>query len=326
MEPLHSTRPLSRSFFSIRLISVITGVLATIAPLGARAHKNFSPRTDQPANSSGVAEVRLTASESAALEQQLRSLDYTLIQAISTNDDLAPARLLDAEFTWIDRDGRSRSKSDVVNRIGLLSEGVDTNVALQTYGRVALVTGTHRLTPDNVPAFFARVWIRQASGWRLLLYQETAAAEPSIKAAGYAVGRADWAGECENPCRSLPYKPLSSEAQEVVASFMAGQKAIFDGDAEAAGRVLGDDVLFVTPDREQPMDKAERIAVMRNFRHGGAAVPPAVASMALWVFGNAAVMSADQESLSGEMLRTTRIWAKRGAQWQLTFSQQTIVQ
>jgi hypothetical protein len=26
------------------------------------------------------------------------------------------------------------------------------------------------------------------------------------------------------------------------------------------------------------------------------------------------------------MLRTTRIWAKRGAQWQLTFSQQTLVQ
>jgi hypothetical protein len=48
--------------------------------------------------------------------------------------------------------------------------------------------------------------------------------------------------------------------------------------------------------------------------------------MALWVFGNAAVMSADQESQSGEMLRTTRIWAKRGAQWQLTFSQHTLVQ
>jgi hypothetical protein len=26
------------------------------------------------------------------------------------------------------------------------------------------------------------------------------------------------------------------------------------------------------------------------------------------------------------MLRTTRIWAKRGAQWQLTFSQHTLVQ
>jgi hypothetical protein len=181
--------------------------------------------------------------------------------------------------------------------------------------------------PDNAPAFFARVWIRQASGWRLLLYQETAAPDSSVKDAHYTVSHADWPGRCENPCRSLPYKPLSSEAQEIVASFMAGQKAVFDDDAETASRILGDDVLFVTPDREQPIDKTERIALMRNFRHARAAVPPpAVASMALWVFGNAAVMSADQESQSGEMLRTTRIWAKRAAQWQLTFSQQTLVQ
>jgi hypothetical protein len=55
-------------------------------------------------------------------------------------------------------------------------------------------------------------------------------------------------------------------------------------------------------------------------------LPPAVDSMALWVFGNAGVMAADQESPAGEMLRTTRIWAKRDGQWQLAFSQQTLVQ
>jgi len=48
--------------------------------------------------------------------------------------------------------------------------------------------------------------------------------------------------------------------------------------------------------------------------------------MALWVFGNAAVMSADEERPSGEMLRATRLWAKRDGQWQLAFSQQTLVQ
>ena len=328
MGTLHSTRALSHFFFFIGLIVLAIGAFSATAPFAARAHENWSSIGNDSDANGGIAGVHLTASENASLTRQLRSLDLTLIQAIDTNDDLAPVRLLDTEFTWIDRDGRSRSKSDVVDRIGLLSAGTDTNIAVQTYGRVALVTGTHRLTPDNVPAFFARVWIRQASGWRLLLYQETATPEPSVKDTRYAVGRTDWAASCENPCRSLPYKPLSPEAQEIVTSFMAGEKAAFDGDPETAARVLGDDVLFVTPDRERPMDKNERITLMRNFRHGGAAVPapPAVASMALWVFGSAAVMSADQESQSREMLRTTRIWAKRGAQWQLTFSQQTLVQ
>src|ERR1700722_18588224 len=127
MGPLHSTRPLSRYFFSISLITFITGALAAFAPFAARAHENAKPSTDDPATTGGIADVRLTAAGNAAIEQELRSLDRTLVQAIATNDGLAPAGLLDAEFTWIDRDGRSRSKSDVVNRIGLLSAGGDTS-------------------------------------------------------------------------------------------------------------------------------------------------------------------------------------------------------
>jgi ketosteroid isomerase-like protein len=107
---------------------------------------------------------------------------------------------------------------------------------------------------------------------------------------------------------------------------MAGEKAVFEQDAQAASRMLGDDVLFVTPYRVQPMNKAERIAATRKLGHGGQMdLPPEVASMALWVFGNAAVMSADEESSSGERLRGMRIWAKRDGQWQITFSQQTLV-
>jgi ketosteroid isomerase-like protein len=298
-----------------------------MAPFAVCAERCLLGTEDLGASPS-VADIRIVGGPpNAAIEQELRSADRALIQAIAANDHLAAARLLDPEFTWIDRDGRSRAKSDLVNRIGLLSANPDANITLQNYGRVALLTGTHRLTPDDAPALFARVWVRLPSGWRLLLYQETSPADSSVKDARYGVTRAQWPAPCDNPCNSLPYKPLSSDAQEIVASFMAGEKAVFDRDAGAASRILGDDVLFVTPGRAQPMDKAQRIAAMRNFRPTGQVdLPPAVASMALWVFGNAAVMSADEESPSGEMLRATRLWAKRDGQWQLTFSQQTLVQ
>jgi hypothetical protein len=325
MGPSHLTKFIWRRF-------VVGAVLLAIAPLAARAQQNLLPNADDLGVLAGAAEIRIAAGPANAapkviLDQDLRLADRELIQAIATSDRLAAARLLDSAFAWIDRDGRSRNKSDAVTWIGLLSAGADANITLQNYGRVALLTGTHRLTPDNAPALFARVWVRQASGWRLLLYQETAPADFSVKAARYGIGRGPSPAPCDNPCRSLPYKPLSSDAQEIVASFMAGEKAVFDGDAETASRILGDDVLFVTPDRAQPADKAQRIAALRNFgRAGQAEPPPAVASLALWVFGNAAVMSAEQESPSGEMLRAARIWAKRDGQWQLTFSQQTLVQ
>lgn len=324
MDHSHLTRSTRRSLF---FITFITAALLAIVPFG-RAHENLLPDTNHPDATADTTDVRIVApSADAASEQELRSADRALIQAIDGNDQLAAARLLDADFTWIDRDGRSRSKSDLVNWMVLLSAGPDANVTLQSYGRVVLVTGTHRLSPDNAPAFFARAWVRQASGWHLLLYQETAAPESSVKEARYEGAPAGWPAPCDNPCRSLPYKPLSSDAQEIVASFMAGQKAVFDRDAETAGRFLGDDVLFVTADRAQPLDKAQRLAALRSLRRTGQIdPPPAVVSMSLWVFGNSAVMSADQQSPSGEMLRATRIWARRDGRWQLAFSQQTLVQ
>jgi uncharacterized protein DUF4440 len=306
-------------------------LLILTLPIAVRAQHNLLPAADDLGAAPGEAEIQtqtqgIGGAANSSIEQDLRSVDRALVQAFGANDRLA-ARLLDSEFTWVDRDGRSRSKSELANGLILLAAGPDANLAFQNYGRVALLTGTHRLAPDNAPAVFARVWVRRPSGWRLLLYQETTPPDASVRDANYGVTRADWPARCDNPCRSLPYKPLSPEAQEIVASFMAGEKADFDADAETASRILGDDFFFVTPDRQQPMDKAQRIAAIRKFRREGPVdPPPAVVSMALWVFGNAAVMSADEEAPSGERMRATRIWAKRAGLWQITFSQQTLVQ
>lgn len=340
MKPAHLGRCLSRLALSFERLALrnewvvlfVAIVIVAITPLAAPAAGN-SPNAADLRVSADAAEIRIVPPAPAAMDQELRSADQALIEAIAANDLLAAAPLLNSEFTWIDRDGRSRTKSDVVNRIGLLSAGPDVNIRLQNYGRLALLTGTHRLSPDNATAFFARVWVHQASGWRLLLYQETAAADfsgpaaLSAKDARYGVTRAQWPAACENPCRSLPYKALSSDAQEIVAAFIAGERAAYDGDTASERRILGDDVLFITPDRPQPMDKAQRIAAIDNFTHASQVdPPPAVASMALWVFGNAAVMSADEESASGDKLRATRIWTRRDGRWQLTFSQQTLAQ
>jgi ketosteroid isomerase-like protein len=311
----------------VKLAAISIAVLfGTTLPCIAHAQK-LKFRTADIVGSTSAAEMRIAPPAEAAIEQEVRSTDYAMVQAIAMNDALAAGRLLDSEFVWIDRDGRGRKKPDLVNRIGVLSAGPDTNLAVHGYGRVVLVTGTHRLTPDNVEALFARLWVHQPSGWRMLLYQETAKPDSAVRDADYPMAGPQSPEGCDNPCRTLPYKPLSTDAQEIISSFMAGEKAAFEDDAEAVSRILGDDLLFVTPDGEQPMDKAQRVAAIRKLRNAGrVALPPAVASIAVWVFGNAAVMSADQESRFGEALHATRVWAKRDGRWQLSFSQQTLVQ
>ena len=305
-------------------------VISLLAPLACRAadaaHVDPSSGVVDKIGSGRLAESGTSNAASQGSSQELSSAERSLMAAIASSDGLTAARLLDGEFTWIDRDGRSRTKSEVIDHLILLVAGADANLTVQPYGRVALITGTHRLAPDNAAAFFARVWIRRPSGWHLLLYQETTAEEFSVKSARYGFSGRDWGSGCENPCRSLPYKALSSDAEEIVASFMAGEEAAFDGDVQAASRILADDFLFVSADHAQPIRKAERIAAMRSVTRVGQEPPAAVVSMTLWVFGNAAVMAADQESSSGEMLRATRIWAKHNGQWQLAFGQQTPIQ
>lgn len=305
----------------------VAALLAVIAPAASNAQQEsqnliFSAKASGETN---IVEARVDPGALTAASEQAHLADRVLMQAIAANDGTMATNLLASEFTWIDRDGRSRTKSDLLDRIVLLSAGPDTNLAVSVYGRVALVTGTHALIPDGAEAFFTRVWVRQGLDWRLLLYQETAPGDFSARDArnGVATPRPS---TCDNPCSSLPYKPLSPDAQEIVTSFMAGEKALFEGDADSAGRILGDDATFIMPDGQEPIGKTQRVARIRSLRQADQSdPPPAVASMALWVFGGAAVMSADQESWFGQLLRTTGIWAKRDAGWQLIFSQQTQV-
>lgn len=300
--------------------------LAAIAPGALYAQQNsrnliFSTK----GSGANIVDARVDPSASDAASEQARRADRVLMQAIAANDGTTATSLLASEFTWIDRDGRSRTKSDLLDRIVLLSAGPDTNLAVNLYGRVALVTGTHALIPDGAEAFFTRVWVRQGFDWHLLLYQETAPSDFSARDPRGAAGLPP--ATCDNPCSSLPYKPLSTDAQEIVTTFMAGEKALFEGDADSAGRILGDDAKFIFPDGDEPIGKAQRVARIRSLRQADKSdPPPAVDSMDLWVFGGAAVMSADQESWFGQFWRTTGIWAKREAGWQLIFSQQTEVQ
>ncbi|HZP31832.1 MAG TPA: nuclear transport factor 2 family protein [Candidatus Acidoferrales bacterium] len=323
-------RCFSAFYFFLTITALFIFSLVTSADSAAAAGP---PDTAAASVSSGADEsaLLLTRTEGMATrsdrdtDQELRRSDLVLMQAIAENDAAAASTLLAPEFAWIDRDGRSRRKAELIGRLILLEAGPDTNVTIEHYGRIALIAGSHRLTPDDATALFVRVWVRQPAGWRLFLYQETTPADSSVTDARYSLPRADWQ-TCENPCRELPFKALSSDAQEIVASFMAGEKALFDRDAQTAGRILADDFLLVTPERAQPIDKTQRIAAMRTTSAAQANQPPTVVSMALWVFGNAAVMAADEVSSSGEKLRATRIWSRAVGQWQLAFSQQTLVQ
>ena len=108
--------------------------------------------------------------------------DHLLVQAIAKGDIAAAGALLDSEFTWTDRLGKTRAKTDILRDWKTLDGGFDTDLTARHYDQILLITGTHRAGSQTAGVRFAR----NASGDRHEAKRKRAvrhSARPPYKAA-----------------------------------------------------------------------------------------------------------------------------------------------
>ena len=254
--------------------------------------------------------------------------DHLLVQAIAKGDKAAAGALLDSEFTWTDRSGKTRAKTDILRDWKTLDGGSDTDLTARHYDQILLITGTHRAGSQGAGVRFVRVWIKRPAGWIALVYQETAIAEtPPANRGGFGSPSGGAPVDCDNPCKSVPYKPEGAAEQEVVAMWQAVERTVLTNDVDAWTPHFTDDFVFVTPDGGPPLHKADRIAMIKELKRTNTTLIPAqVESMKVWVLGDAAVMRSEHKPRQGRMLHVTRVFVKREGRWQITFGQQTTVE
>jgi uncharacterized protein DUF4440 len=277
----------------------------------------------------GLALVLKDSTLLAADEDQAALLaDHLLVQAIAKGDKAGAGALLDSEFAWIDRLGKTHTKAEILPDLKTLAADSDADLNLHDYHRILLITGTHRMGVQDAGVRFARVWIKRPAGWVALVYQETAIAEkPPATRAGFGSPSGGAAVDCENPCKSVPYKPVGSAEREVVAMWQAVERTVLTNDVNAWIPNFTDEFVFVTPDGGQPLHKADRIAMIKELKHTNTTLIPAqVESMKVWVLGDAAVMRSEHKPRHGKMLHVTRVFVKRDGRWQITFGQQTAIE
>jgi ketosteroid isomerase-like protein len=256
------------------------------------------------------------------------SADRLFTTAVQTADQTGVANLLDTEFTWTDRNGKTRPKQEVLLSLASLVAESDTDVKVMSAGGIALIHGSHRLPSQNVSVRFVRVWVNHSQGWQLLVYQETNKAEKNPeKRSGFGAPSNGAPVNCENPCKTVPYKPDGAPEQEVVAMWQAVERTVLTNDVEAWAPNFTDDFIFVTPDGGTPLNKADRIAMISELRRTNTTLIPAeVSSMKVWVLGDAAVMRSEHKPMHGKVLHVTRLFEKNGGRWQIAFGQQTWVE
>ena len=264
----------------------------------------------------------------ASPDNSALAADHALTIALSKTDQVAVGKLLDPEFTWTDRTGKTRSKSDILPVLASLVSESDSDVQVMNAGQVVFIYGSHRITAQNVSVRFVRAWVKGPQGWQLLVYQETNKAEkPPEKRSGFGSPSNGASVSCENPCETVPYKPDTASEQEVVSMWQAVEVTVLTNDVEAWAPNFTDNFVFVTPDGGAPLNKADRVAMITELRRTNTTLIPAeVASMKVWVFGDAAVMRSEHKPLHGRVLHVTRLFEKHNGHWQIAFGQQTSVE
>ena len=254
--------------------------------------------------------------------------DRSLTAAIIKADQASVGKLLDPEFTWTDRTGKTRSKVEILPALASLAADNDANVKVIDAGQVVLIQGNHRIPSQNATVRFIRIWVKRPQAWQLLVYQETTKAEKNPeKRSGFGAPSNGAPVACENPCKVVPYKPDTPAEQEVVSMWQAVERTVLTNDVEAWTPNFTEDFIFVTPDGGAPLNKADRVAMITELRRTNTTLIPAeVASMKVWVLGGAAVMRSEHKPLHGKVLHVTRLFEKHDGHWQIAFGQQTWVE
>jgi len=123
---------------------------------------------------------RITA---ATDEQSVLQTDREFVQAAAKDEKTRVAALLDTDFTWTDADGRTQTRTEILNSLPTPALGNETgaDVKHRTYGAIgAVMSGRDKI-------YVLRIWAKRPAGWRLLVYHEVALGRQASAPAGPSV-------------------------------------------------------------------------------------------------------------------------------------------
>jgi hypothetical protein len=257
------------------------------------------------------------ASASAPATGDAAAADAAWTAAL-TNADASAAAALDADFEWTNSQGRTFIRTEAIERLQTLAAGLrgETDVRHYGYGHV------HAVTSARDDARMMRVWALRPEGWRVLgvIFTTVVTGETPFAATAPA------AGDCENPCRTMPFTPVSGNASEIATVFMRLKMDEWHPDPSDWSEFVLDDVYYVTETAQ--LSKDDRVKRLASLEASGAASTPGdpVVSMRIHDFDDSAVMIARHTPFrGGDPYYSLRVWAFRDGRWQLANTQQTVI-
>lgn len=243
--------------------------------------------------------------------QAVLASDKAFVSAVAKADKAALGKLLDREFTWTDSAGNTRTRAQVVQNLPTPASGYDAEAIQHSYGEVVAVQAA------SEKVHVLRVWVKRSAGWRALVYQEVTQAEKPATPGPST-------NDCENPCKTVPYKPRNAAEKGVIQSWQQLETAVTNHDPKEWQRHFADEMVLIASGGTQPVTKAGRIEQLS--KPGVGPAPPGLATARMFDIGDTVVMVSQTLPYSGKPAHITRVWFKADPTWKMALSYQTTIQ
>lgn len=240
--------------------------------------------------------------------------DRAFVQAVAASDKPALEKLLDADFTWTNFDGKTQNKAEVLQHLPseLNSSREQAELKQYNYGDLGDVQ------ENSGRSHVLRVWVKRPAGWKAIVYQEVLSldAPPS-----FAPGTGK---DCENPCKTIPYQPKNETERQVAAAYSKLETAAVARNSAAFAPMVAEEFVAVSSNSNKVADKRGRMEDFDHAKNGGVAPTPLL-SARMFDFGDAVLMISEHRPDRGKPLHVTRVWVKRNGSWMETLRYQTSI-
>jgi hypothetical protein len=256
-------------------------------------------------------------SMAAEMDQAVLQADHAFVQDLANGDNAKLTSLLDENFTWCDSNGKTLSGAEVLRALPRDSLGDESGVEVteRTYGQVAAVSASRG------KVHVLRLWVQRPSGWRLLVYHEVSQLDQPSTSAGTGVN------DCENPCKSVPFRPANDAEQAIIASWQALETAVTAHESAGWAPHIADEFVQISSNSDHPITKNGRMATLDKQKQlGVGSAPSPLVSAKMFDFGDSVVMTCLHQPYTGKPVHVSRLWIKRDGQWVMVISYQTTVQ
>jgi len=253
-----------------------------------------------------------------------RQADHSLAEALTSGDKKAAATLLDDRFQWVEANGRIHTKAQVLDDLAQFAadnEGALDVRTVDLLGQVERVLGIHHNQR------FAHIWVKNPAGWQAFVYLNIPipAERPENMAPPNPPTEADKL--CENPCKTLPYKPENATQEGALAAWFRLKNDEWHPNPEDWAAHADEYHETLTPRTDIPkLQHVQELAEERKlYGENGGSGGSSVLSMRMFDFGNVVIMEAFQgrNTSAKPTSWNLRLFLNRGDGWKIVLSAQT---